>query len=159
MRIQGYRSAVSSAASEPEKWDPQTRETADHSIPYLVAVAFHDGAVTPASFTADRVRDPALRPLIARMSIDEDKTFTQRFPQEGNCRMEVTTVSGQHLVAHTAYPKGHRYNPLSDADVGAKFRRFAGEILTEQQCTTVLELLWSVERLPTMQALFDVLVV
>ena len=72
--------------------------------------------------------------------------------------MEVTTVSGQRLVAHTAYPKGHRHNPLSDAEVEAKFRRFAGEILTEQQCTTALELLWSVERLPTMQTLFDVLV-
>jgi 2-methylcitrate dehydratase len=124
-----------------------------------VAVAFHDGVVTPASFTTERVRDPALRPLIAKMSIDEDNDFTQRFPQEGNCRMEVTTVSGQHLVAHTAYPKGHRHNPLSDADVEAKFRRFAGEILTEQQCTTALALLWSVERLPTLQALFDVLVV
>src|SRR6266850_5447456 len=136
LHLHGYHAAVSSAATEPEKWDPQTRETADHSIPYLVAVAFHDGAVTPASFTPERVRDPALRPLIAKMTIDEDKDFTQRFPQEGNCRMEVTTVSGQRLVAHTAYPKGHRHNPLSDADVEAKFRRFAGEILTEQQCTT-----------------------
>lgn len=159
LHIHGYRSAVSSAATEPEKWDPRTRETADHSIPYIVAVAFHDDAVTPASFTAERVQDPALRPLIAKMSIDEDQDFTQCFPQQYNCRMEVTTVSGQRLVAHTAYPKGHRHNPLSDADVEAKFRRFAGEILTEQQCTTALELLWSVERLSTLQALFDVLVV
>ena len=71
--------AVSSAATEPEKWDPQTRETADHSIPSLVAVAFHDGAVTPASFTPERVRDPALRPLMAKMTIDEDKDFTAPF--------------------------------------------------------------------------------
>ena len=106
-----------------------------------------------------QVKRTLIDTLGCAMGAFEDKTFTQRFPQEYNSRMEVTTVSGQHLVAHTAYPKGHRYNPLSDADVGAKFRRFAGEILTEQQCTTVLELLWSVERLPTMQALFDVLVV
>jgi 2-methylcitrate dehydratase len=157
--MQGYSSAVSSAATEPEKWDPKTRETADHSIPYLVAVAFHDGEVTPASFTAERVRDPALRRLIAKMTIAEDKTFTQRFPQEYNCRMEVTTVSGQRLVAQTAYPKGHRHNPLSDADVEAKFRRLAGAVLTEQQCRTVLELLWSLERLPDLQALFEALVI
>jgi len=122
-------------------------------------VAFHDGAVTPASFTLERVRDPVLRPLIAKMTIDEDKDFTQRFPQEGNCRMEVTTVSGQRLVAHTAYPKGHQRNPLSDADVEAKFRRLAGAVLPEQQCSTALELLWRVERLPNLQALFDILVV
>jgi 2-methylcitrate dehydratase PrpD len=62
-------------------------------------------------------------------------------------------------VAQTAYPKGHRHNPLSDADVEAKFRRLAGEVLTEQQCRTVLELLWSLERLPDLQALFDALVI
>jgi 2-methylcitrate dehydratase len=93
------------------------------------------------------------------MAIEEDKEFTQRFPQEGNCRMEVTTVSGQRLVAHTAYPKGHQRNPLSDADVEAKFRRLTEAVLTEQQCSTALELLWSVEGLPHLQALFDTLVV
>ncbi|HEY5865917.1 MAG TPA: MmgE/PrpD family protein, partial [Candidatus Tectomicrobia bacterium] len=61
--------------------------------------------------------------------------------------------------AHTAYPKGHQRNPLSDADVAAKFRRLAGAVLTEQQCRTALELLWGVERLPHLQALFDTLVV
>jgi 2-methylcitrate dehydratase PrpD len=73
--------------------------------------------------------------------------------------MEVTTVSGQRLVAHTAYPKGHQSNPLSDVDVEAKFRRLAEAVLTEQQCSTTLELLWGVERLPNLQALFDILVV
>jgi 2-methylcitrate dehydratase len=159
LRLHGYRAAVSSVATEPEKWDPQPRETADHSIPYLVAVAFHDGAVTSASFTPERVRDPALRPLIAKMTIDEDKDFTQRFPQEGNCRTEVTTISGQRLVAHTAYPKGHQRHPLSDAELEAKFRRLAEAVLTEQQRSTALELLWAVERLPNLQALFDILVV
>ena len=93
------------------------------------------------------------------MIINEDKDFTQCFLQEGNCRMEVTTVSGQRLMVHTAYPKGHQRNPLSDADVEAKFRRLAEAVLGEQQCSTALELLWRVERLPNLQALFDILVV
>ena len=73
--------------------------------------------------------------------------------------MEVTTVSGQHFTAQTAYPKGHRHNPLSDAEVEAKFCRLAGAVLTEQQCRTVLEMLWSLERLPDLQALCDALVI
>jgi 2-methylcitrate dehydratase len=73
--------------------------------------------------------------------------------------MEVTTISGQRRVAHTAYPKGHQRNPLSDADVEAKFRRLAEAVLTEQQGSTALELLWGVERLPNLQALFDTLIV
>ena len=56
IKIQSYQSAVSSASTEPEKWDPQTRETADHSIPFLTAVGLRDGAVTPATFAPDRDR-------------------------------------------------------------------------------------------------------
>ena len=73
--------------------------------------------------------------------------------------MEVTTVSGQRLVAYTTYPKGHRRNPLSDADLEAKFRRLTKAVLTEQQCTTALQLLWGVDRLSNLQALFDILAV
>ena len=58
IKIQSYRSAVSSASTEPEKWDPQTRETADHSIPFLAAVGLRDGEVTPATFAPDRIADP-----------------------------------------------------------------------------------------------------
>jgi 2-methylcitrate dehydratase len=159
IRIRSYASAVSSAATEPQKWDPKTRETADHSIPYLVAVAFQDGAVTPASFSPQRIQDPALRPLIARMSIEEDPEFTRRYPAEANCRMEVTTRSGRQLVAATSYPKGHRRNPLDDSEVEAKFRRLSAEVLTKQQCDRALKLLWSLEDLPNLEELFDTLVV
>src|SRR5439155_1671159 len=64
---------------------------------------------------------------------------------------------GSRFTAQPAYPKGHRHNPFSDTDIEAKSRRLAGEVLTEQQCRTVLELLWSLERLPDLPALFDAL--
>ncbi|MGE3535812.1 MAG: MmgE/PrpD family protein [Candidatus Tectimicrobiota bacterium] len=159
LAVYSYGTAVRSAALEPEKWDPQTRETADHSIPYLVAAALQDGAVTPASFTTERVRDPGLRPLIAKITLHEDAQYTARFPAEYNCRIEATTVAGQQLTVHTTYPKGHRHKALSDADVEAKFCRFAGAVLSEAQCRAALQVLWSVERLPRVQALFDSVVV
>ena len=49
IHIDTYHTAASSASSEPEKWDPKTRETADHSIPFLVAAAFQEGAVPQAA--------------------------------------------------------------------------------------------------------------
>ncbi len=94
------------AVSEPEKWHPKTRETADHSIPYLVAVALQDGAVTPDSFSPQRIQDPVLGALIDRMNVEADAEYTSRYPDEINCRIEVTTTSGKQLSAHTAYPKG-----------------------------------------------------
>ena len=53
IKIDTYRVAVSTASSEPEKWDPKTRETADHSIPWLVAQALLEGDVNPGSFSDD----------------------------------------------------------------------------------------------------------
>ena len=112
--IHAYQMAASTAATEPEKWAPKTRETADHSIPYLVAVALHDGAVNSASFTNPRIQDPAIAALIAKIAIQENVEFTRRYPKELNCRIEVTDRSGGSYTAHTAYPKGHRSNPMSD---------------------------------------------
>jgi 2-methylcitrate dehydratase len=147
------------AVHEPEKWHPQTRETADHSIPYLVAVALHDGVVTPASFTPQRIHDPALRALISKMTIDPNPEFSRRYPDEIHCRLEVTTGSGQKHVAQCVYPKGFPQNPMSDADVEAKFRSCCAALLTAQQCDRALALLWSLEDQPNLKALFDTLVV
>ena len=159
IKIQSYRSAVSSASTEPEKWDPQTRETADHSIPFLAAVGLRDGEVTPATFAPDRIADPGLRTIINKMRIDENVEFTERYPAEYNCRIEVIKNNGQTEVAETSFPKGHGKNPLSDADVDAKFRRLACPTITEQQCEQALELIWSLENLPNIQDIFDSLVV
>ena len=159
IKIQSYRSAVSSASTEPEKWDPQTRETADHSIPFLTAVGLRDGAVTPGTFAPERIADPGLRTIINKMRIEEAPNFTERYPVEYNCRIEVIKNNGQTEVAATSYPKGHGKNPLSDADVDAKFRRLACPTITGQQCEQALELIWSLENLPNLRDIFDSLVV
>lgn len=159
IKIQSYNSAVSSASTEPEKWDPKTRETADHSIPFLTAVGLRDGAVTPATFAPDRIADAGLRTIINKMRIDENPEFTERYPDQYNCRIEVIKSNGQTEVASTSYPKGHGKNPLSDAEVDAKFRRLACPTVTEQQCEQALELIWSLENLPNLRGIFDSLVV
>jgi 2-methylcitrate dehydratase len=158
IRLRTYRIAVRTAATEPAKWAPQTRETADHSIPYLVAVAFLDGAVTPASFTRERLQDPAVRQLIARMTVEEDPGFTDRFPEDYPCLLEVTTKTGRRLAAETSHPPGHRRNPLSDDQVVGKFFHLAGGTLSEKRCRAALDLLWSFEKSANLQSLFDSLI-
>jgi 2-methylcitrate dehydratase len=159
IRIQTYGSAVQSAAMEPAKWAPQTRETADHSIPYLVATALCHGPVTPASFTRERLQDADVRALMGKMTVDEDEHFTQRFSDEYNCRIEVSTTSGQRLEVHTVYQPGHWRNPLSDTQVADKFNRLASELLSQERCASVLDRLWSLEKEPHLRAILDDLVV
>jgi 2-methylcitrate dehydratase len=158
-RVSVYADAVRRTASEDEKWDPKTRETADHSTPFLVAAAWQDGEITPATYTAARIQDPALRPLIKKLTVVEDPDFTRRYPAEACARIEVTTVDGRRVTAETRYPKGHRENPLTDAEVEAKFRRLASATLGSDGCGRVLARAWALENLDTLTTLIDDLVV
>ncbi|HLQ23705.1 MAG TPA: MmgE/PrpD family protein, partial [Gemmatimonadales bacterium] len=158
-RVATYGDAVRRTASEDEKWDPKTRETADHSTPFLVAAAWRDGAVTPATYTASRIQDPSLRPLIKKLTVVEDPDFTRRYPAEACTRIDVTTTDGRHVTAETCYPKGHRRNPLTDAEVETKFRGLASNSLSAQGCDRLLAHAWELEKAARLEPLFDSLVV
>ena len=112
IRIATYGVAVRNAAGEPEKWDPKTRETADHSLPYVVAAALTDGVLTPASFDEGRIGDPALRPLMRMVEVNEDPRGHPQLSRtaagaDGN-RVAFRTPA-DHGAAD--YPKGHSRNP------------------------------------------------
>lgn len=122
-----YAMAHSEIGSEPAKWDPRTRETAGDSLPYMLAVTLTDGRVGPASFEPARYLDPGLRPLMSRIRVLEHPEFTRRFPQALVSEIEIRTRAGDRLVDRAEYPKGHARNPMTDADVVAKFRDLTGE--------------------------------
>ena len=155
IRIATYRVAVRNAAGEPEKWDPKTRETADHSLPYVVAVALADGALTAASFADERIADPGLRPLMRKVEVSEDADATHRYPAQQRARMEVVLRSGQRLTRAADYPKGHSRNPLSDGELEQKFRGLTTGVLPEARRVTLLDLLWRFDELENLDALFE----
>ena len=159
VRVATYGEAVRRTAAEAEKWDPETRETADHSIPYLVAAAIRDGAVTPATFAPSRIKDPALRPVIKKLTVVEEPEFTRRYPAESCTRVEVTTTDGQRVTAETSHPKGHSRNPLTDTEVEEKFRGLAARVLGAERCDHVLAEVRGLERAATLDRLFESLVV
>jgi 2-methylcitrate dehydratase len=137
--------AHSEIGSEPAKWDPQTRETADHSLPYMLAVALTDGQVGPASFEPQRFLDPALRPLMNRIRVLEHAEFTGRFPQALVSEIEIRTRAGGRFVERAEYPKGHAKNPMTDADVVTKFRDLSAPMLRGAQADAALEALWRLD--------------
>jgi 2-methylcitrate dehydratase len=143
--VQTYFTAWSEIGSEPEKWDPQTRETADHSLPYLLAVALTDGFITPQSFSDERIRDAATRALMARIKVSENKAFTAEFPSKLVTRIEVTTRDGERLVETASYPKGHARNPMADEDIESKFTGLSSGLLSDDQARTIIRSLWAIE--------------
>jgi 2-methylcitrate dehydratase len=142
--------------SEPEKWDPQTRETADHSLPYIFARAFVDGPVTTRSFTDAKVRDPALRPLMSKLKVTVDDALEAMLPRMV-LRVVVTTVDGREHAVEIVDPLGHPDNPMQDKDIEAKFSAMAEPALGAQRCRHALDALWRVRDADNVGALFAML--
>ncbi|HYM70746.1 MAG TPA: MmgE/PrpD family protein [bacterium] len=155
--VETYWLTYSEIGSEPAKWDPQTRETADHSLPYLLAVALVDGEVGLRSFVRERILDPTLRPLMKRIFVTERAEFTQRFPAEIKCRISIRLLTGQSIERETSYPRGHARNPLSDEDVDRKFDSLVdgrGEA-DAQVCNEIRRTLWTLDRVPNVATVLD----
>jgi hypothetical protein len=154
--VQIYAMAHSEIGSEPAKWDPQTRETADHSLPYMLAVALVDGRITPASFEPKRYLDPSLRPIMNRIRVAENPELTRRFPGELPSQIDVTTRSGLRFTERAEYPKGHARNPMTDGDV-ERFR-VSRRASSASSGGPALETLWRLDEVSRMGAVVDLFI-
>jgi len=160
INIQAYfraTNALDAGPNKPEKRDPQSREDADHSIPWLVAMALRDGKVTPDSFKTDNVRDQTLRPLMQKVKVTENTEFTREFPQAYHMTMEIVTRSGERYKADRPYPKGYLQNPLTDAELEEKFASLVEGSIGPKQCRRALDLLWRLEELATFSPMVEAL--
>jgi 2-methylcitrate dehydratase len=142
--VETFDAAVEIIA-DPEKWRPKTRETADHSLPYCVAVALQDGEVGLEQFSEERIADPTLLDLVSRVQVRADPELSARYPASTPNRIEVTTRSGESVLREVEFPRGHSGNPMSDEEVEEKFRRLSDEELPHQRQSEVLRRLWALE--------------
>jgi 2-methylcitrate dehydratase len=142
--IQTFDAAVEIIA-DPEKWRPRTRETADHSLPYCVAVALQDGEVGLEQFSEERIADPELLDLVSRIEVRADSELSARYPASTPNRIEVTTRSGESAAREVEFPRGHSGNPMPDDEVEEKFRRLADGELPSQRQSELLHRLWALE--------------
>ena len=140
-----------------EKWDPQRRETADHSLPYVIAVALADGRVTKASFSPDRVSDPALRPLMARMTVVEDPEITRTWTSKPAYDFTVSLRDGRTLRIRVDHPRGHFNRPLSDQDFDEKFLANAAAAADPDTAHRLLAMLRGIDSMDSLTGLMDVL--
>lgn len=113
------------AADTPEKWRPKTRETADHSMPYCVAVAFLDGRVGEAQFEPDRIAAADVQALLKRIDVAEDETLNPLYPARVPSRIAITLADGRKFDEAVDFPLGHSRNAMTPEQVGDKFKDLA----------------------------------
>jgi 2-methylcitrate dehydratase len=145
IEIATFRTAVEIIGQDPEKWRPQTRETADHSLPYCTAVALVDGEVSARQFTPERLADPGLLDLVARTSVVEDPALTKGYPAGIPNRVRVTLDDGRVLESDVSFPPGHDKNPLTDTQLAAKFHGLADPAIGAEAAGKLWERLSHIE--------------
>ena len=151
--VEAYGAAVFMMGNDASRWAPTTRETADHSLPYCIAIALLDGAITRASFADARLADPAVAALMRKTKVAEDSALSALYPESAPGRVTIAMRSGETHVAEMRYPAGHEKNPMNDQDLERKFEELAADRLERTQRGRLIETLWHLERVADVRSL------
>jgi 2-methylcitrate dehydratase len=144
--IESHDAAVDIIGSEPEKWKPETRETADHSLPYITAIALIDGEVGEAQFQHVRFANEAIWRFLENVRVERNAELSGLYPGAVANIVHITLKDGRKLTKRVDYPLGHAKNPLSDVELEGKFLRLVRPIFGRDRCAHILEHTWALER-------------
>lgn len=142
-------------AGDPEKWHPTTRETADHSIPYVVACALARGSVTITDLDESRLDDASVAKLLDVLRVEVDPECATAWPEACMNRVSVRTASGQTVSETVRYYRGHANNPLTDAELATKFAEQAELLLAPQRAKELVETVWALADADSVDPLFS----
>src|SRR5881296_576682 len=145
IRIQSLARAAD-ILSDPSKYDPRTKETADHSLPYVIAAAIVDRQVTPAQFEMKKIMDPAIRAQLKKVEVVADPEIEKVFPALQRVVVNITTIEGRTFSKQLDYPKGDPRNPLTDAEVEEKFAALAEGVLSDGAQKRLKNAIWNLEK-------------
>jgi 2-methylcitrate dehydratase len=145
IEIGTYTFAYTEIGSEPEKWDPKTRETADHSMPYIFAKVLMDDAISVAAFEESAYRDASIRPLMKKIRIHLDDEVNSLYPNVVAMKVKATTKDGRTISIFPRDPLGHTNNPMRDQDVRGKFTRTVEPVYGKEKTERVLERWWNIK--------------
>lgn len=157
--IKTFQTALDIMADNPEKWHPTNRETADHSMPYSVAVALMYGDVNWRHFGQEYLAEVALQSLVQKVKVAVAEECNRSWPEGMLNILEVTTGSGDKFAAQARYHRGHWRNPMSDQELEEKFRTTAQGLLSSGRTAEVLDCLWNLEQLENVGRLAQLLIV
>jgi 2-methylcitrate dehydratase len=139
--------------SEPEKWTPKTRETADHSLPYITARAMFDGDITNESFAPEKFRDPSVLAFMQKIKVAEDPSLTALGGTAVPTRVTAILSDGTRISREVDHAPGFAERPMNRAEVEKKFLGNVGKRWPKERTAAMLEALWALERAGDISAL------
>jgi 2-methylcitrate dehydratase len=142
---------------DPHKYRPTSKETADHSLPYSLAVGLVDGMVTPLQFKAERIADESLIPVMDMVKVVPNEEFEALFPKFQPSRVTLTLKDGSTHSVRVDVPKGDPRDPMSAEEIGVKFAALGRDVVGEQRCDELGSLIMAIENEPNMDRLMGLM--
>src|SRR5216110_445255 len=143
--IESHDASVDIIGSEPEKWKPETRETADHSLPYITSVALLDGEVTDKQFQPERFTDPTIWKFLENVTVQRNDELSSLYAKAVANIVHVTLQDGRVLTRRVDYPLGNALNPVSDKQLEGKFNALVVPALGEARAKKIVDLAWKLD--------------
>jgi len=124
---------------EGDKKTVTTKEAADHSLPYLIAVALIDGQVMPDQFSPERIRRDDVQSLLQKVYVQPARDLSERFPRQVPCRLKVTLSDGQSFsIGKTDY-EGFLTRPMTWDRAVDKFRALTASHAPKSTCEQIVK--------------------
>jgi len=153
--IESHDASVDIIGSEPEKWKPQTRETADHSLPYITAIALIDGEVTDRQFGPERFKDPEVWKFLENVKVERNAELSAMYPEAVGNIVHVDLADGRRLTKRVDYPLGNAKNRLKDSAVEGKFLGLVEPVIGETRAKEIIELVWKLDEAKNVDGLMQ----
>jgi 2-methylcitrate dehydratase len=155
VNIRVSRNAIKVMADSPDKWRPQSHETADHSMPYAAAVVLSYGRIDDHYYEDPYLHDPRLLDLVGRVRCIASPEADLHEKDYNLCDLEVVLKSAARKAVRVEYHRGHPKNPMTDAEMEEKFRSLASKYLPAERIDALLRQLWNLEDLPKAGTLLE----
>ena len=157
IEIATTRRGLERTGSEPEKWSPETRETADHSLPYITARAMFDGDITNDSFAEKLFRDPRILAFMQKIKVSEDPALTAR--RGAATRVTAILADGERVTREVDHAPGFADRPMTRDEVERKFFGNVGKRWPKERTASILQALWRLDETDNIGALLGKLTI
>jgi len=125
----------------------RTKEQADHSLPYLLAVALLDGDVMPAQFAPDRIMRADVQQLLKKVSVRPDQEFTDQYPAKMPAKIIVRLQDGKVIEHEVQDFPGLASRPFTWEESVEKFDRLTAGHADEGTCREIKDAVHSLENI------------
>jgi 2-methylcitrate dehydratase len=130
---------------DPHKYRPESRETADHSLPYCIAAALVDHKITTQSFSEEKLKDPRIWEVIDKIHGEASEEFEKMFPAKQPSKVVIRTKDGREFSEYLEYPKGDPREPMTMEDLDNKFEGLTEKLLVAGRRKEIKDAIFNAE--------------